>query len=178
MVVSLSIAGCTSSTSSNQAAGNATTTTNATHTARATATAAPTVTPSATPVTPTTTPTPTATPTPAAQIPTTSDILAMPISAVKGPATGITFEVNAQGNGLAVPVSIFVNGNYVGTGMSIGGGGAGIFTFLTNGLPLGRTSVTVTFNGNTQYAPSTFTGYFNLVTTLNPTPTPTPTPRT
>ncbi|MGA3199018.1 MAG: Ig-like domain-containing protein [Halobacteriota archaeon] len=164
MVASLSIAGCTSSTSSNQAASNASqaasTTASSTTSAAASASAAPSGTPSATP-SPSVVPTPTPTPTPVQQK-TYVDFLAValeyqaynPISMTMG------LGVNGGQGPSGLPVNMYINGVYSGQAVT---GSGGTFEYTYQGMPVGNYTLTASFAGNGQYAPSSAAPYHIVV---------------
>jgi hypothetical protein len=113
------------------------------------------------------------------RIPTALYIDAMPIAIAPNAPISATYNIYtpSQQNGIIIPVtiSVFVNGVYVGraTTHPISAGDFGNFAFAEN-LPVGtHYPLTISFAGNAQYGPSTFTGYFNVVTYLTSTSTPT-----
>jgi hypothetical protein len=159
-VASLSIAGCTSSTSSNQAASNTSQATSSAVSPSASASASAMPTPSiASAPTPTPSITPTATPTP-----TTVSFLALPLESVIGEPMGATFGITAQGKGINETVSFYVDGTYAGQATtSTSGTGEFIFpSSSTSGLTLGQHAFTASFAGNARYTRSTFTGHVDI----------------
>src|ERR1019366_9401978 len=155
LIASLSIAGCTSSTSTNQAASRAPqaalTTANTTTSASASATPSPTVTPTATPIT--------------SKKSTTLSFLAEPLQTTKGQPDTVVWGIAANGKGvpgLKVDFYISEGQKYVGSATS-GADGTGTFTFQTTGYSLGPHSTTAIFSGNAQYDSSLATGGFYLV---------------
>src|ERR1019366_5589789 len=188
LIASLSIAGCTSSTSTNQAASRApqaalttaNTTTSASASATPSATRTPTSssTPTATPtpsyvaptavLTPTATPSPTVTPTATpitSKKSTTLSFLAEPLQTTEGQPDTVVWGIAANGKGvpgLKVDFYISEGQKYVGSATS-GADGTGTFTFQTTGYSLGPHSTTAIFSGNAQYDSSLATGGFYLV---------------
>ena len=115
------------------------------------------------------------------RIPTALYIDAMPIAIAPNASIGATYNIYtpSQQNGITIPVtiSVFVNGVYVGRQQHTPSARAifGNFAFAEN-LPVGtHYPLTISFAGNVQYGPSTYTGYFNVVTYLTSTSTPTAT---
>jgi hypothetical protein len=169
MIASLLVGGCTSSTTNTgtyAVSTNATTNTSANVTVTSKASPLPTITAviqplpaaSLTPIsTANPTATPSSTPTP---IQTSVVILDMPIAIGHDMPIGATFSTNPP----SLTVNVYINGVYVGSAKA--NGQSGNFEFGEQ-LPYGQHySLTLEIAGNAQYAPSSTTGYFNVVTYL------------
>ena len=127
-----------------------------------TATTTPTPTQLVATITPTSTPTatPTATPT-STPVPTAIGFDAVPVMAFSNQPTAVTAGIRAGGGSLCtngLTVSMFVDGTYVGQVVTTSCDGEFVFTYP--GLPAGTHSLTASFAGNGQYAPSS--GYHAL----------------
>ncbi len=169
MVASLSIAGCTSPTSSNQAAGNASqaASTTANTTTSASATPSPSIVPTPTPTpAPSTTPTPT----PVPQVPTVISWQVIPVGSPLGTTSGVSFGIYAQGKQICLngpTASVSVEGGPSGMAAAFpavsGCDVSMVFNFPTAGMSLGQHAVTASFAGNAQYEPSTATAYIHVM---------------
>ena len=123
-----------------------------------TATTTPTPTQLVATITPTSTPTATPTSTP---VPTAIGFDAVPVMAFSNQPTAVTAGIRAGGGSLCtngLTVSMFVDGTYVGQVVTTSCDGEFVFTYP--GLPAGTHSLTASFAGNGQYAPSS--GYHAL----------------
>jgi cytoskeletal protein RodZ len=178
IVALLSVAGCTSSTSSNQAAGNTSqaASTSASASASATPKAASTAVPTAAPVVPTTPTTPTAvptavstaTPTPA---PVTAQVLILekPASATAGSTVTIRFQVFNSVTTAGMPgVTVDINGA-VNTQVITGTNGEGSFSFIAPQGGVGAHAegllvCSVSSVGNSAYWGSCMSADFTLIT--------------
>ena len=175
VVASLLVAGCTSSTNSNQAASSAshgassaattkiTKTTTARATTKAAASATPTHTPSVTPSTPAGgTPSPSAQP--SAQTPTPTTIVwgYVPANIPQNERVTISFSIVANGqtlNGLPVYVSTdnhdIINPPMYPTN--------GIYTAIASSPTVGQHALNAMFLGTSQYAGTSSTASFNVI---------------
>jgi|GEM_PF-5249955 len=183
VIAALSMAGCTSPTSSSQTTGTtlpqaaSTTAATTSRTTSASAPATPLATPSARP-TPTPTPLPSSKPTPTPK-PTPTQTPRIPTALYGDPAfnseahrvvRGATitwgFEVVPVGQAhiLQVPVTVLIDGKHTGTvAQEPSGFVSDMFTLHTSNLTVGPHSIYVIFAGNRQYMPTKMNATFEVV---------------
>ena len=179
-VLIVSVAGCTSSTNSNQAAGNTsqavstTASTSVSASASATPKAAPTAVPTAAPVVPTTpttpTPTPTAIPTPTPTPTATVYILDMPSSVASGATMQIRIQVINSITGAGMPgVPVILYYGPPSTSITTGTNGEAIYSWTATPGGVGTTTQYVTLTVASTFGPNAYwgsevSGAYQLVT--------------